>query len=50
MVLVAYHTGMREGEIRSLRWDQIDLKAGTINLKSCDTKTDGKRSRGWGEK
>jgi integrase len=40
MVLVAYHTGMREGEIRSLRWDQIDLKAGTIHLKSCDTKTD----------
>ena len=40
MLLVAYYTGMREGEIRSLRWDQIDLKAGTIGLKSSDTKTD----------
>ena len=40
MLLIAYHTGMREGEIRSLRWDQIDLRAGTIRLKSHDTKTD----------
>ena len=40
MLLVAYYTGMREGEIRSLRWDQIDLKSWTIRLKSRDTKTD----------
>ena len=40
MLLVAYHTGMREGEIRSLRWDQVDLKAGTIPLKPSGTKTD----------
>jgi integrase len=40
LLLVAYHTGMRAGEIRSLRWDQVDLKAGTIRLKSTDTKTD----------
>jgi integrase len=40
MLLVAYYTGMREGEIRSLRWDQIDLNASTIRLKSRDTKTD----------
>jgi integrase len=39
-LLVAYHTGMRKGEIRSLRWDQVDLKRGTICLKSRDTKTD----------
>ena len=37
--LVAYHTGMRKGEIRSLRWEQVDLKTGTIRLKSGDTKT-----------
>jgi integrase len=40
MLVVAYHTGMRKGEIRSLRWDQVDLKTGTIRLKSSDTKTD----------
>jgi integrase len=39
ILLVAYHTGMRQGEIRSLRWDQVDLKAGLIRLKSLDTKT-----------
>jgi len=40
MLLVAYHTGMRQGEIRSLRWEQVDLRRGTIRLKSTDTKTD----------
>jgi len=40
ILLVAYHTGMREGEIRALRWDQVDLKAGTIRLTPSDTKTD----------
>jgi integrase len=40
MLLVAYHTGMRAREIRALRWEQVDLKAGTIRLKSTDTKTD----------
>jgi integrase len=40
MLVVAYHTGMRKDEIRSLRWDQVDLKMGTIRLKSSDTKTD----------
>jgi integrase len=40
MLVVAYHTGMRQGEIRSLRWDQVDLKTRTIRLKSSDTKTD----------
>jgi integrase len=40
MLLVAHHTGMREGEIRALRWDQVDLKTGTVRLKSTDTKTD----------
>ena len=40
MLLVAYHTGMREGEIRSLRWDQVDLNRGVIRLTSRDTKTD----------
>jgi len=43
MVLVAYHTGMRAGEIRALRWEQVDLKTGTIHLRASDTKTDAGR-------
>jgi integrase len=39
MLMVAYYTGMRKGEIRALRWHQLDLKTGTIRLKSGDTKT-----------
>jgi integrase len=39
MLLVAYHTDMRKGEIRALRWDQVDLKRGLVRLRSGDTKT-----------
>jgi integrase len=39
ILLVAYHAGMRKGEICSLRWDQLDLKSGTLRLRSGDTKT-----------
>jgi integrase len=39
MLLIAYYTGMRKGEIRTLRWDQLDLKTGMLRLKSGDTKT-----------
>jgi integrase len=39
LLLVAYHTGMCKGEIRSLRWDHQDLKTATIRLKPCDTKS-----------
>jgi integrase len=38
MLVVAYHTGMRKGEIRSLRWDQVALKGDTIRLKSSNSK------------
>jgi integrase len=40
MLLVAYHTGMRRGEIVRLRWEQLDLKRGILRLRSRDTKTD----------
>jgi len=43
MMLCGYHTGMREGEVRSLRWDQVDFKRETIRLKSSETKTDAYR-------
>ena len=41
---MAYHTGMRKGEIRSLRWDQIDFSHHLIRLRSADTKTDQGRT------
>jgi integrase len=37
-LVIAYHTGARKGEIRSVRKDQIDLKAGRINLPGRTTK------------
>jgi integrase len=40
ILLLAYYVGMRKGEIRSLRWEQVDLKTGIIRLQSSDTKTD----------
>ncbi|MEP6888188.1 MAG: site-specific integrase, partial [Nitrospirales bacterium] len=41
--LIAYETGMREGEILCLEMDRIDLKAGFIRLKASDTKTNQDR-------
>ncbi len=43
VVQLAYDTGMRRGEITGLKWDQVDLKAGVITLKSEDTKTQEQR-------
>lgn len=38
LFVVAYHVGGRRGELTSLRWEQVDLKAGQIRLKGTDTK------------
>jgi integrase len=43
LLLLAYHTGMRRGELVKLRWDQVDVMRGTIRLRSGDTKTDEPR-------
>jgi len=44
IVKVGYFTGMRKGEILGLRWGQIDLKQGFIQLRPEDTKTQESRS------
>lgn len=42
-LVIGYHTGMRRGEICSIRWDQVDLEAGVIRLEKKQTK--GKAAR-----
>jgi integrase len=39
VVIMAFYTGMRHGEILNLRWNQIDLSKGSIRLEGVDTKT-----------
>lgn len=39
IVIVAYHTGMRSGEIFGMTWDRVNIKEGYFNLTSKDTKT-----------
>ena len=43
VIAIAFHSGMRSGEVRSIRWEQVDFKGGVINLKASQTK--GKRRR-----
>jgi integrase len=43
LLVIGYHTGMRAGEIRKLRWEQVDSAAGHIRLSAKQTK--GKRAR-----
>ena len=40
VLLVAFDTGMRKEELLALRWEQVDLEAGTIQLAPEDTKTE----------
>lgn len=43
VILVAYLTGMRRGEIIDLGWDRVDLIEGFIDLTPDDTKTEESR-------
>jgi integrase len=43
IVKLAYHTGMRQGEILNLTWGQVDLKEGFIRLNPEHTKTNDGR-------
>jgi integrase len=40
LILTAYYTGMREGELLGLRWEWVDLKDGVIYLPSTKTLKD----------
>jgi integrase len=44
IIVCAYETGMRAGEIIKLTWDKVDLKTGFIRLAAEDTKTNQKRA------
>jgi len=43
VVLVAYFTGMRRGEILELEWDRVNLSEGYLDLTPDDTKTEEPR-------
>ena len=43
LLSLAVYTGMRKGEIVSLRWSQVDLERGTLSLSALDTKTHAPR-------
>jgi len=38
LLVVGYHYGCRFGELRKLRWDQVDFEAGVIRLEASQTK------------
>jgi integrase len=44
IILTAYDTGMRKGEILNLRWSQLDLREGAVKLSAEDTKTNFPRT------
>jgi integrase len=44
IVVFAYHTGWRLGEIRGLTWNKVDLKQGIIRLDPGETKNEEART------
>ena len=44
VLITAYYTAMRKGEILNLKWDRVDVRAGFIRLRPEETKTREGRS------
>jgi integrase len=44
LLAIGYWTGMRVGEIRGLKWEQVDFLAGVIRLNPGETKNDEGRT------
>jgi integrase len=44
LTVVAYNTGIRLGELLTIRWEQVDFEGGLIRLKSGETKTGSPRT------
>src|SRR5215217_9075377 len=42
LYVLAIHTGMRQGELLALRWQDVDLKAGTVQVRRTLTKSGGR--------
>lgn len=40
---LAYDTGMRQGEVLGLKWENVDLREGVPTLRPTDTKTQEER-------
>jgi integrase len=39
LYVLAVHTGMRQGELLGLKWQDVDLKDGTIQVRCSPTKS-----------
>ncbi len=46
LYLLAVHTGMRQGELLALKWEDVDLNAGVIRVKRTLTRDGGRISLG----
>ena len=42
LYVLAIHTGLRQGELLALNWEDLDLKAGTLQVRRSLTRTSGK--------
>jgi integrase len=46
LYVLAVHTGMREGELLGLKWDDVDLEAGVLRLRRALVREGGKTALG----